>query len=155
LIPAQAAAAGRQRGFTLLEVLVAFIIAALALAALLQGSAAGLQNARVAAHYQEAIARARSRLAALTADMRGGEQSGDDGGGFTYRVAIQPGPSVAVARPPPLPRPGAPSANPPNPAADRTVLYDVTVAIGWNSDGSPRQVALSTRRLGLAPPEPP
>ncbi len=147
----------RPRGFTLLEVVVAFLIAALALAALLQGSTGGLQNARTAAHYGEAIARAQSRLAALSATLQPGEQSGDDGGGFTWRVVVRPGPSVAVPRPPAAPRPGTalPVNRQPNGAVDRTVLYDVSVAITWRTDGAARQVALSTRRLGLAPPEPP
>ncbi len=157
MIRTAGAGTARPRGFTLLEVLVAFIIAALALAALLQGSSGGLQNARIAAHYQEAIARAQSRLAALTASLQPGEQTGDDGGGYTWRVAIRPGPSIAVPRPPTAPRPGTPPAanRPPGGALDRTVLYDITVAITWRTDGAARQVALSTRRLGLAPPESP
>lgn len=157
MILTAAAGTARPRGFTLLEVLVAFIIAALALAALLQGSTGGLQNARTAAHYGEAVARAQSRLAALTATLQPGEQTGDDGGGYTWRVLVRPGPSIAVPRPQSAPRPGAPPvANRSAGAAiDRTVLYDVTVAIAWRADGAARQVALSTRRLGLAPPEPP
>ena len=131
----QAAAGRRQRGFTLLEVLIAFIIAALALAALLQGSAGGLQNARIAAHYEEAIARARSRLAALTAERQGGEQSGDDGGGFRWRQRVAPAGDTLLA----------------GPGAARPVLLDVSVAVSWRLDGRAREVVLRTQRLALLP----
>ena len=52
------AAAGPDRGFTLLEVLVAFIIAALALGVLFQGGIGGLTTANAAARYDEALSRA-------------------------------------------------------------------------------------------------
>ena len=138
---------GREDGFTLLEVLVAFIIAALAVAALLQGAAGGLQGTRVAAHYQEAVARAQSRLAALSAGLQAGNQGasdagGDDGGGFLWRASVQAGPAVAV------PHPGTQGI-------DRVVLYAVTVSVSWRMDGGARQVTLSTQRLGVAPLEPP
>ena len=76
----------RDRGFTLLEVLVAFVIAAISVAALLQGAGAGLASARIAAHYGEALSLARSRLALLSAAAPvQGEQSGALPGGFTLR----------------------------------------------------------------------
>ena len=137
--------AGGADGFTLLEVLVAFIIAALALAALFQGAAGGLQSARVASHYQEAVARAQSRLAALSTSIQPGVQGGDDGGGFLWQTTVQAGPAVVVPRP--ATRLGQQDV-------DRTVLYAVTVVLSWQMDGGVRQVALSTQRLGLAPPEP-
>ena len=51
-----------EHGFTLLEVLVAFIIAALALAVLFHAGLSGVQAAQSASHYEQAIARARSHL---------------------------------------------------------------------------------------------
>ena len=152
---------GRGAGFTLLEVLVAFIIAALAIGALLQGSAGGLQNARVAAHYQEAISRAQSRMDLLQANLRPGEQRGDDGGGFTWRVLVQPGATVPRPRPARAPPPGGqPGAPPGSPAAtaqpaEQTVLYAVSVTIAWQLDGGNREVTLSSQRLGVAPMEGP
>ena len=131
---------GGSAGFTLLEVLVAFIIAALAVGALLEGAAGGLRNARVAAHTQEAVARAQSRLAAVSAALQAGEQSGDDGGGFLWRASVVPGAAVVVPR---------------QQGAERTVLYAVTVVVSWRLDGGSRQVVLGTQRLGLAPLEPP
>src|SRR5918997_799427 len=58
---------GGEAGFTLLEALIAFAIAAFALAALLQGALTGLRAAHTATRTEEALARARSRLAALEA----------------------------------------------------------------------------------------
>ncbi|MGI4950559.1 MAG: prepilin-type N-terminal cleavage/methylation domain-containing protein [Janthinobacterium lividum] len=153
----------RQAGFTLVEVLVAFVIAAFAVAALVQGGATGLQSTRVAAHSQEAVSRAQSRLASLSAALQPGEQSGDDGGGYLWRTRVQAGASV------PAPQAAAPGPNqaaggaggqgaaraPAEAAAERVVLYAVTVAISWQMDGGTRQVALSTQRLGLSAPERP
>ena len=65
------------RGFTLLEVMVAFAIAALALAALTQAALGGLHATQAAAHTQEALSLAQSRLAAVALNPRAGEQSGD------------------------------------------------------------------------------
>ena len=131
----------RDGGFTLLEVLVAFIIAALALAALTQGASTGLQSVRVSGHAQEAVSRARSRLAAIGhgVPLRPGDGEGDDGGGFRWRSRIV---LAAPAERGELNQP-------------RPVLYDVAVTIEWRTDGGVRQVTLSTQRLGTAPPEPP
>ena len=126
-------------GFTLLEVLVAFIIAALAVGALLRGSVGGLQATRVAAHEQEALSRARSRLAVLDAALQPGDQSGDDGGGFAWRVRVEP----------------LDMAPPVRPGAARAVLYGVSVGVTWSLDGAARSITLDTQRLGQAPAPPP
>lgn len=133
----------REHGFTLLEVLVAFVIAALALGALTQGAAGGLQSARVSGHYQEALSRARSRLATLETPVPG-EQGGDDGGGYSWQVRVTPIATAGRAREGIDPmRPG------------RAVLLGVVVRISWRMDGGEREVALATERVTTAPPEPP
>jgi type II secretory pathway pseudopilin PulG len=76
----------RDRGFMLLEMLIAFAIAAMALAVLVRGAMAGLGTASVAGHYEEALTRARSRLAAAGAHL----VAADNGGGFHWRVRIAP-----------------------------------------------------------------
>jgi len=59
---ADAVASGND-GFTLLEVLVAFVVAALALGVLFDASLSGLRLATSTEHHGQAIARARSHLA--------------------------------------------------------------------------------------------
>src|ERR1700680_3114359 len=129
-----------ERGFTLLEVLVAFIIAALALGALFRGTLDGLRATQVASRYEQAVTRAQSHLAALTVagSLVPGDRQGDDGGGFHWRVRITPLIAARIAASPP---PG--SRNAPG-------LYAVSVAVSW-MDGSTRTVELDSERIGLAP----
>ena len=139
----------REAGFTLLEVLVAFAIAAAALTALTQGALGGLHSVRVSGHVQEATSRARSRLATLGrgVPLLPGEQEGDDGGGFRWRQRVAPAGDTLLAGPGAAP--GAVSG------AARPVLLDVSVAVSWRLDGRAREVVLRTQRLTLLPPEPP
>jgi general secretion pathway protein I len=125
-----------ERGFTLLEVLVAFIIAVLALGALFRGSLEGLRATQVATRYEEAVTRAQSHLAALTAGggLSPSDRQGDDGDGFHWRIRITPIMG------------GSPSQG----TRAMPALYAVSVAISWN-DGSRRQVELDSERIGAAP----
>lgn len=127
----------RSGGFTLLEVLVAFVIAALALSVLYRGATAGLLSARVATQYEEATSRARSRLATIGhgSAIVPGEQSGDDGSGFRWRTR------VSVLQSAPRTAGNAPVAT----------LYAVSVSIEWGS----RSFQLDSERLGFAVPPPP
>jgi len=113
-----------QAGFTLLEVMVAFVIAALASIILYQAGFSGAAQSTTAARYQEAVVRAQSRLASigtLTA-LRPAKASGDDGGGFNWRLDI-----------------AAESSN-----GQGLTLYDVQVTEGFGN----RSVTLATKRLG-------
>ena len=76
------------RGFTLLEVLVAFAIAALGLAAGLQAVGGGVAAGDAAARRAEALLVAQSRLAEATA-LPPDDRSGRDAG-LTWRTAVQP-----------------------------------------------------------------
>ena len=134
----------RQRGFMLLEVLVAFIIAALALGVMIEASLGGLRAVATADRYQQALSLARSRLAAASVgSLVGGEQSGDDGQGFHWMVRISPLGSV------PLPR--GPANNPLRMAEPQATLYGITVIETWQGDGRERQVRLDSARLGAGP----
>jgi len=84
--------AGREAGFTLLEVLVAFVIAALASIVLYRAGFSGAAAAATAARYQEAVVRAESRLASLgtLTALQAEQLSGDDGGGFHWQITIAP-----------------------------------------------------------------
>ncbi len=117
-----------EAGFTLLEALIAFAIAALALAALLQGALTGLRATQAATRTEEALARARSRLAALGATpIAPTDRRGDDGGGFAWRLRVVPAAT-----------------------SGGLTLFNVTVVVGWRDGGTPREVRLETQRLGPA-----
>ena len=130
-------------GFTLLEVMIAFAIAALALGVFYGGVAGGVRTAGVAAHYEAALARAQSRLAAMGGPARliPGDTSGDDGGGYTWRVQVRQTASAPFAGLPPDAARTAP----------RAALFALNVTIAWNMDGGERRVTLGTARLLTIP----
>jgi general secretion pathway protein I len=138
-------AAQRERGFTLLEVLIAFVIAGLALAVLYHLEVTSLTEIHTAARYQEAVARARSHMAvALHGEpLTPSDRQGDDGGGFHWRIRIVPVAQTALT----------PMSIGPQPAQSlRMVLYSVVVLITWGdgeSSGS-REVRLETEQIGEA-----
>jgi general secretion pathway protein I len=135
----------RERGLTLIEVMVALAIAALALGVLLRTAGGGLTSARTAGKYEEAVSRARSHMAALGRDagLSTGESSGDDGSGFRWRLKVEP---VAVSPAPPPARGAAEQAGP----GAAVALFAVEVGIGWTADGRDREVVLRSQRLGPA-----
>ena len=79
------------RGFSLLEVLVAFIILALALGALMRIFSGGLGNIGAAEHYSRAVAIAESELAAIGVEspLAEGEHAGEEEPGYTWRTSVQ------------------------------------------------------------------
>lgn len=132
---------GRECGLTLLEVLIAFAIAALALGVMFNGALGGLRATHVAADYQVATALARSHLAALGngTGMTAREQEGDEGDGFHYRIKITPAATARLARSELETAQGTPPM--------MATLFSVTVIVSWKKDGAPREVRLDTERL--------
>jgi general secretion pathway protein I len=127
-------------GFTLLEVTIALIIASLAAAALLAIAGSGLQATQTASMYDQAIVRAKSRLAAATHGTRlaPGDWRGDDGGGFRWHLHVAPVASASL-RPP-----GKTASR----AATPVVLYGISVWVGWADGDARRQVRLDTEQVG-------
>ena len=84
--------APRGDGFTLLEVVVALAIAALALVGLFQAGSGGLFAVDTAARAEEAVQRAQSHLAAVGRDaaLVQGDFTDDDGGGYRWRLRVRP-----------------------------------------------------------------
>jgi general secretion pathway protein I len=118
------------RGFTLIEVLVAFVIAALALGALFQGAAGSLAATGTSGRYDEALSRARSHLAAIGhgIPLSPATQQGEEGHDFQWKVVITPiGTASALA------------------------LYSVQVTEGWQDTAGTRRITLVTRRIGAPP----
>jgi general secretion pathway protein I len=123
----------RQSGYTLIEVLVAFVILALALTVLLRIFSGGLRNVSVSSDYATATLIAESRLAAAGIDtpLRPGETSGTEGERFAWTVSVQDY----------QPWPGYRSA------ARGVDAYRVTVTVEWPHGDNTRTVGLSTVRL--------
>ncbi len=122
-------------GFTLIEVLVALAIAALGLGALMAAAGQGLGNVAAADRFIDATRRAQSRLAiAEVAPAPGpGEASGDDGGGYVWRVTIQP-----VATQPQAAGAGAPPA---------LALYAVGVTVSWREKSQIKSVSIQSEHV--------
>jgi len=123
-------------GFTLLEVVVALAIAGLALVGLFRAGSGGLFAVDAATRAEEAVQRAQSHLAALgrNAALTAGEFTGDDGGGYRWRLRVTPVNSRQE-----LGQDGTSAA---------TTLFDVEVAISWPASAGERSVVLKTLRLG-------
>jgi prepilin-type N-terminal cleavage/methylation domain-containing protein len=137
-----------ERGFTLLEVLVASVIAAMMFAVLLQTALSGIRAVRNAGAYETAMALARSHLAMLGRNVadEAGESHGTDGP-FDWRVRVTP---EAVADP------GAGIVNWfLHKDEARATLYAVSVTVSWRLEGQQRALRVDTKRLGFAPPPPP
>ena len=126
-------------GFTLLEVVVALAIAAMALVGLFQAGSGGMFAVDTAARAQEAVQRAQSHLAAVGRDaaLVQGDFTDDDGGGYRWHLQVRP---VATHQALAL---GGNAAVP-------ATLYDVEVAISWPGRSGDRSVVLKTLRLGTA-----
>jgi general secretion pathway protein I len=124
---------GRQSGYTLIEVLVAFMILALALAVLMRIFSGGLRNVSVSSDYATATLIAESRLAATGIDvpLAPGEISGTEGERFEWTVSVQDY----------EPWPGYRSA------AKGVGACRVTVTVEWPHGDNTRSVGLSTVRL--------
>lgn len=122
----------RRRGFTLIEVLVAFAILAVALTALFQVFSGGLGAIGTAERHSMATMLARSILDDVGAEipLAVGEQRGELDDGFSWLVRIE---RSAVTN---LVAEGG----------ELYIPYDVTVEISW---GRGRALSLTTLRIGL------
>ena len=131
------------KGFTLLEVLVAFIIMSLVLASLLEGGAAGMSNAEAANQTERAVSLAQSQLSGFDAtyDHAAEDLQGDEGR-YHWRLQAAPVQTIAV-RPVGRSRPGP------------TTLYQVAITVSWSARGGRSAVRLETMRLTPVPPVPP
>jgi general secretion pathway protein I len=142
--PHRNASSSDDAGFVLLEVVIAFVIAALALGVLYQAALAGLNASRVAAQYEQALSRARSRLviAEHGSPLVPGTMQGDDGGGFHWRLHVTPIDSTVVQAFDPLGLRQAPDY--------RLTLYALNVWVSWDDFGAERSVRLDTQQIGQA-----
>ncbi len=128
------------RGFSLLEVLVAFVILGLVLGVLMEIFSGGLRNVGRATESQRAILLAQSKLASVGIDspLSEGDSNGDFDGGFRWQLSIRPfkesqsesGEQLGVIAPV-LP----------------VMLLEVEIRVLWGASDQPRTVSLKTLRL--------
>lgn len=145
-----------ERGFTLLEVLIAFIIAALALGVMFDAILGGMRAATDAGRVGEALTLARSRLAlagyaVATGAIPPGEQSGSEGNDFKWSVTVAPAAEV------PMPVAGQQAVGIGGTGGTargmpRAVLYAITATVTWPGTAAPHQVRLASARLARLPP---
>jgi general secretion pathway protein I len=130
-------------GFTLLEVIVAFAISALAVGILYEGASGGLMATGSAAKTVEALSLAQSHLAAIGHGdaIAQQESSGTDGDGFDWHLHISP---IASRE---MNLSDSDRAN--DTRETSAVLYDVTVTESWTEGGHTHQIAIGTHRLDM------
>jgi len=121
------------QGYTLIEVLVAFMIMALALTVLLRIFSGGLRNISVSSDYAQAVLIAESRLAAAGIDgpLFPGETAGVEGEQFQW--------TRRVTEYLPSPRYSAPARG--------LQAWHVTVSVEWPNGSNTRSIDVSTIRL--------
>jgi len=136
----------RAAGFSLLEVLVAFVILALVGTALFQLFGGALRNASVADEYSRAALVAESRLAAAAVEntplREGGDQGTTDDGKYSWETKIE-------AYVPPCT-----TADQDRLAQSAAVrLFRISVSVSWpGMAGAQRSISLATVRLAAKQP---
>ncbi|MBL6986089.1 MAG: type II secretion system protein [Methylobacter sp.] len=123
--------ANKQRGFSLLEILIAFSILALSLGILLKIFSAGVNTAGVAEEYTAAVQIAESLMAqtGVEAPLQPSEATGLENNKYHWRVSVSPFQLTAQNL---------------DAASITAELFKVKVSVNW-SDG--RQVELITLKL--------
>jgi general secretion pathway protein I len=138
----------RQRGFSLLEVLVAFTILALSLGVLMQIFSGSMRNTDITRDQAEATALAQSLLAAIgvEAPLAAGQDSGSHADKFHWQIEVAPflqEPRVGQSEA--LSTVGAPALN----------LWQVTTRVAWSGTGTSSEHAVTLTTLRAQPPAQP
>jgi general secretion pathway protein I len=124
-------------GFSLLEVLAAFVILALVATALFRLFGGALGNAGVAEDASRAILVAQSRLDAARGELRAGSTSGTEGDRFAWSTRVEPWQS-----------PDAASATGAAQQLTPTQLYRISVEVRYpGAGGRERTLELATLKL--------
>lgn len=120
-----------EAGFSLLEMVVAIAILALALGALYQAASGATRNVRADEKYAYGVELARSLLALhARVPEEGVSDSGETAGGFAWRVGTR---SIDLQRT----------------ALARASLHTIEVVVSWVDGGKRREVVLNSVVEGL------
>ena len=126
-----------ERGFTLIEVVVALALLGLVLAVLSDGLRTGLSSASRAAAIEPPLAIAQAKLAAVgvTEPLTPGTSRGEDARGIAWQMSVDDYQDEA---------PDAPASDAPGVPK----LYRIKLTVTWQQGGTPRTISLSTLRVG-------
>lgn len=121
------------RGFTLLEVIIAFIILALILGATFDTFSTGFRQAALSGHYADAVVRAESQLALFdhSEPLAIGVKTGRFDQIYTWRTVVAP-----IIQD---------DAETPEEGPYR--LYNVAITVFWGAGNDAREVTLRSLRL--------
>lgn len=130
-------AARKNDGFSLIEILVAFVILSLTLGTIMQIFSGGLRNVGNSDDYSRALYLAESRLAALGVEqtLREGLMTGELDGRFRWQIQAQPYLGASTS----------------DEAQLKFMLYRVTVAVNWGDGAKARRLELSSLRMAPKP----
>lgn len=115
----------RQGGFSLLELLVAFVIMALALGMLYRATGSSARAVGIAELHQKASLVAESILSMRDSVGPEGWQEAGESGGFSWRVVSTP--YLMSSDAPSVPR-----------------LHEIAVEVRWQDGGSPKNLVVHT-----------
>lgn len=125
----------KQQGFTLLEIMVAFVITGLVVGTLLQLFGSAMRSAALADEYSFAVQVAESRMEAVGNEIkieRTTVSGQEEGTAYQWSVTMQP---IELHE-----------------KQDEFSLsvepYQVIVVVSWDSEGKQRQFTLSSLRFG-------
>lgn len=125
----------KQQGFTLLEIMVAFVITGLVVGTLLQLFGSAMRSAALADEYSFAVQVAESRMEAVGNEIkieRTTVSGQEEGTAYQWAVTMQP---IELHE-----------------KQDEFSLsvepYQVIVVVSWDSEGKQRQFTLSSLRFG-------
>ena len=121
-----------QRGYSLVEVLVAFVILATALAVILRIFSGGLRNTAASSEYARAAMVAETRLAVTAAELQAAAVSeGIEDGKYRWTRSVRPY----------VPHPAYRSR------AGKVAAWQVDVSVEWPGGRDSRRIDVSTIRL--------
>jgi len=126
-------ASRQQRGFSLIEILVAFMILAMSLTVIYRIFSGGLRNVALSEDYARAVLVAESQLAAIgiSEPLVRGVSAGEWGERFRWQRVVEQYQPWQQNRELVTP----------------LLAYRITVNVDWEHAGSSRQVSLSSVRL--------